>query len=445
MLHEPASSPSDDPIVVLQSNTTVDPSSKKFEIALDCIAEVATITQQVFPQWDDLPLEDRAIMIQGDVDYLLTVEAQLTVESNQAYATLDKLLKAHQLTPVFREQIANGKTTQVIHILDGRLTTPDIPSRIPNLVLLILTIASLLFIGTVTTVGEIRLTDPAFADTINQSLVANLWRGLPYTISIMLILGSHEMAHWLIMRKYNVAASLPYFIPSFIFSPFGTFGAIIITKGAIRNRKALFDIGVSGPLMGLVFAIPILLIGLATSPVVEATGGMVEGNSIIYAFAKILTFGKLLPDGVSDVMLNQLAWAGWTGLFVTALNLIPLGQLDGGHILYSVLGHRARKLYIPILAITLFLTLFVSSVWAILFILLLFMGRFYAVPLDDITPLGQRRQQIAIITLIIFALIFIPIPISTPDGGGGMLAGAVVITAWQIMRKFLGTRYTSCP
>lgn len=401
------------------------------QIALNQIAEVMQTEQQLYPEWDELSIEDRTIMIQGDVDHILTVEGHLIQDSELAYETLDSLLKVHQMTPLFREKLGEGKDKHIIHILDGRIKTPKPPSPIPNILLLLLTIASLLYIGTITAIGEIGLSDPTLASSLRQNIIPELWRGLPYAISLLLILGSHEMAHWLMMRKHQVVASLPYFIPSFTYGLFGTFGAIIITKGAIRNRKALFDIGVSGPLAGLVFIIPILVIGLATSPVIEVSDGLVEGNSMVYALTKIVMFGEFLPNDTSDVILNQLAKAGWTGLFVTALNLIPLGQLDGGHILYSLWGHRARRFYIPILSVLVFLTLFVYSLWVLWFMMLLVLGKVYAVPLDDITPLDPMRRKLAIAILIICGLIFIPAPITTPDGSGGLIAGLLIIVTWQ--------------
>jgi len=437
MLHEPASTPSDDPVPIIEEpDTPPDPTEQKVEAAIDCLSQVMYINEQVFPQWDDIRLEDRAIIVQGEVDYLMTLEGHLRIESELAYQKLDDLFAQHDLTALFREDIRDGKHHHRVIVLDGRLQQPDPPSPIPNIILLILTIISLLFIGTATAIGEIELSNPALAEQLSQNMIPQFWRGLPYTLSILLILGSHEMAHWFMMKKYNVVASLPYFIPGFIFSPFGTFGAVIITKGAIRNRKALFDIGASGPLAGLIFAIPILIIGLATSPVIEITGGAVEGNSAFYALAKIVSLGQFYPTATHDVMLNQLAWAGWTGLFVTALNLIPLGQLDGGHILYSSLGDIARKFYYPILATALFLTLFVSSIWLVLLLMLAFVGKIYAVPLDDITQLDPIRRAISIFIFVVFVLIFIPAPITTPDNSGGLIAGIFVVMSWQLLRRF---------
>lgn len=165
---------------------------------------------------------------------------------------------------------------------------------------------------------------------------------------------------------------------------------------------------------------PILLIGLATSPVTQPTGGLVEGNSILYAMSKFVIFGEFLPNGTVDVLVNQLAWAGWTGLFVTALNLIPLGQLDGGHILYATLGETARRLYYPLLGVMLLMMFFVSDVWLMLFVLLFLFGRYYAIPLNNITRLDKNRRNLALVTFGIFLLIFVPIPLSIvgePTGG----------------------------
>jgi membrane-associated protease RseP (regulator of RpoE activity) len=161
---------------------------------------------------------------------------------------------------------------------------------------------------------------------------------------------------------------------------------------------------------------------LATSlhvPIQE--GGLVEGNSLMYAFAKILVFGEFLPNSTHDVLLNQLAWAGWTGLFVTALNMLPLGQLDGGHVLYSLLGDRARVIYWPLLLGMVSLALLLSPTWLFFAVLLYFVGRYYAVPLDSITPLNTTRRIIGIVALVIFVLTFTPIPIYQRGEIGGLL------------------------
>jgi membrane-associated protease RseP (regulator of RpoE activity) len=145
-------------------------------------------------------------------------------------------------------------------------------------------------------------------------------------------------------------------------------------------------------------------------------GGMVEGNSIAYALAKIAVFGEFLPNGQNDVFVNQLAWAGWTGLFVTGLNLIPLGQLDGGHVMYALLGRRARALFYPLIAGLAVMTVLSGGALIFILLLLILLGRTYAVPLDDISKLDQRRRRIAIFTLVIFLLVFVPVPLSVSSG-----------------------------
>ena len=332
----------------------------------------------------------------------------LKINSEVAYDHLDAGLKRINHLPVFREE--DGK--HVILVLRGRVD-PRPRAWWPNLLLFVLTLISVLMVG-----AELAL-DRVVVNSLSEYvtlMAANLWRGIPYAASIMLILGGHELGHYFAARRHGLAVTLPYFIPLPLFSPFGTLGAFIQLRQPMRNRKMLFDVGASGPLVGLVFAVPILFIGLAsarTGPIMP--GGLYEGDSLMYAFAKIVTFGHFLPNNGMDVYIDssQLAWAGWTGLLVSALNLIPIGQLDGGHILYSLLGERARILYYPLIAVMVGLV-FVTNVWMLWVILLLIFGRVYATPLDMITPLDNRRRGIGVLALVIFLLIFVPAPL-TPN------------------------------
>jgi membrane-associated protease RseP (regulator of RpoE activity) len=406
--------------------------------------------------------ENVAPLVLNPESYLIVIfEGQLKLDSEAAYAQLDERLAPMNLLALFRQPSGteandedpfmtgapareSTQPSQRIYIVEGRVN-PKPRSWIPNLVLFLITLMSVLYVGMEMAISEIAYENPIRAFFIANNGLQELWRGLPYAISIMLILGAHELGHYFAARRRGVSVTLPYFLP-FPTGLFGTFGAFIQMRQPIRNRKWLLEIGAAGPLAGLVFAIPILLVGLATSRVEPPlASGIVEGNSVLYALAKILVFGRFLPDGSQDVIVNQLAWAGWTGLFVTGLNLLPLGQLDGGHVLYSLLGHRARMLYFPLMAILTFLVIVSGGALLLLLLLLFFLGRAYAVPLDDITPLSKNHRLLALGTLLIFFLVFVPVPLSPasggsspfppPDSGSAALMVSMVIVLAQRLRR----------
>ncbi|MFN8530709.1 MAG: site-2 protease family protein [Anaerolineae bacterium] len=369
-------------------------------------------------------------------------EGRLVIDSETAYEQLDQAFTEMNQVPLFRED--EGK--HIIYVVAGRVKPRPRPYGL-NIILFVLTILSVMWLGAEIAISQIADTDPALGRQLTENFTQNplseLLRGWPYAVCIILILGAHELGHYFAARRHKLAVTLPYFIPMPPFllpTPFGTFGAFIQLREPMRNRKVLLDVGAAGPYMGLVFAIPILFIGLATSPIKDLLPGMVysmEGNSLLYALAKTIIFGHFLPNGVQDVFLNQVAWAGWTGLLITALNLIPIGQLDGGHMLYSLIGRRARTLYYPLMGLALLLV-FTSETWIFWFILLLLFGRMYAVPLDDITPLDNRRKFLSVLGLIVFVVTFIPVPfaqVTVPNLGSRdsvMMLPAVVtmLTLW---------------
>ncbi len=321
---------------------------------------------------------------------------QLLADSETAFEHVDEQYAALDYHALLT---TNDEGQHVLMALKGRVTPKPRP-RWPNAVLLVLTLLSLLFVGALHEAGMREETD------------LDLWRGWPYAVSMILILGTHELGHYFAARYHRVSVTLPYFIPAPI--GFGTLGAFIQLREPMRNRKVLFDVGVAGPLAGLVVALPILFIGLATSNIepLPTEAYMLEGDSLLYAVAKYAIFGEWLPSGQEDVFINQLAKAGWTGLFITGLNLIPLGQLDGGHVLFTLLGKRAYRLYYPILGLFLLLSLF-NSAWILWTLLLMFLGRAYAVPLDNITQLGRRRRWLGYAAMVIFLLVFVPNPLQT--------------------------------
>ncbi len=262
--------------------------------------------------------------------------------------------------------------------------------------------------------------------------------GLIYMASITGILLCHEMGHYVMARRRQVNASLPYFIPMPLLL-FGTLGAVIVMKGRIRSRDALMEVGAAGPLAGLAVALPLLTIGLSLSEVTPIPeGALLEGQSIIYLLLKAIVVGPI-PDGY-DVMLHPMAWAGWIGLLVTMLNLIPIGQLDGGHIFYALFGDAHAKasrifltgLFVLGLAVMTYSAVdaeqlglegdaYISHVltglnWLVLglFLLLLFSrkkGRGFTHPATDDNTLSPVHRSIGIACLVIFVLTFMPVPI----------------------------------
>ncbi len=240
----------------------------------------------------------------------------------------------------------------------------------------------------------------------------NLLAGWPFALSLLAILAAHEFGHYLVARRLGSPTSLPYFIPM-PFGPFGTLGAFITMSVPPRNRRHLLAIGAAGPLAGLVVAVPVLILGLSLSKVLPLPPGgyQMEGNSLLYAGLKLLMFGRLLPAGGEDVWIHPVAFAGWAGLLVTALNLIPAGQLDGGHIAYALLGPQgARRATWAVLAALVGLS-FLWTGWALWLALVFFFGRMQDMPLDEVTELTVGQRALAAAMVVIFALVFVPIPL----------------------------------
>ena len=282
----------------------------------------------------------------------------------------------------------------------------------------------------------------------------HLWEGWPFALSLLSILLAHELAHYFTSRRYRVPASLPYFIPlpipDFLGNVLGTMGAVIVMKGRIGNRRAMLDIGAAGPLTGLIVAIPVLILGLSLShvqplPVNQAYS--MEGNSLLYLLLKYAMFGQWLPSGGVDVFIHPVAFAGWAGLLVTSLNLIPAGQLDGGHVLYSLLGDRAQRLTWPIILALAILGVIAWPGWFLWAGLVFLFGQRHPGPLDSITQLDTRRKVVAVLVLVVFLFTFTPIPLKyiMPESGSGVAVNQVVILAAMLvflggLRRYLGTR-----
>mgnify|MGYP000845342497 CR=1 FL=1 len=322
---------------------------------------------------------------------------RFTVPTQMAYSTLAPKFRALGLTVLFRKEQGDQ---QSIWVLRG--TTPSLVStgRL-NLILLILTLLSTLFVGTMMVSQDL------------MDFVRRPWLGLPFAVSLMAILGAHELGHYFAARRYDVPVTLPYFIPMPL-GPFGTLGAFISMKAPPPNRRALLTIAAAGPLAGLVLAVPILLLGLSLSPITQLVPGDgigMEGNSLLYALLKIVSFGRFLPAGGEDVLLHPIAFAGWAGLLVTGLNLIPVGQLDGGHILYALFGERSRQMIWPVVVLLIGLG-FIWTGWFLWVVLIVVFGRHYAAPLDDLTRLSSRQRLVGWLAIAVFLIVFTPLPLT---------------------------------
>lgn len=243
---------------------------------------------------------------------------------------------------------------------------------------------------------------------------AHLLRGVPFAFTLLAILGTHEFGHYFTARHYKASVSLPYFIPAPPPFIFGTLGAIIKMRSPARDRNSLFDIAVAGPLAGLVVAIPALLLGLSWSRVIPTPpgfGGLVFGDSLLMRFLVYLIFGAV-PQGM-DVLIHPVGLAGWVGLFVTALNLFPVGQLDGGRIAYALFGAHHRKVSVATFVALLLLGVVTGAMnwifWAALLFFLI--GFHHSPPLNDLTPLSPGRRILGVICLVLLVLLIPPVPI----------------------------------
>ena len=250
-----------------------------------------------------------------------------------------------------------------------------------------------------------------------------LYGGAEFALPLLAILGLHELAHFVTARRHHVEASLPFFIPvppPFIL--FGTFGAFISLREPIPDKKALLDIGASGPLAGFAVAVPVTLFGLflsAHAPVLSAANcgpsilGVSYGNFFIGSSFVWFALAQFLPLGL--VNLSPVALAGWVGLLVTAINLLPAGQLDGGHVFRALLGDRAKYVSYAAVVLLFALGLLAYDGWLIFALLILFLGMRHPPPLNDLSPLDARRWGVGLLAVGILVSGFVLVPIATPS------------------------------
>jgi len=287
---------------------------------------------------------------------------------------------------------------------------PDRPRKLLPAILFLASFCTTTFAGVIWYAGFAG-SPPGFLDLLTDP--SYLIGGLSFSVSILVILIAHELGHYLTCVRYGIRATLPHLIPvPPPVSPFGTFGAVIRIKSLFENTRQLFDVGIAGPLAGFFFIIPALVFG-----VVYSREFVVEGTSGIYLnFGEPLLFQMashvLLPDTYGDITLHPVGWAAWFGMLATSLNLLPVGQLDGGHIVYAVLGKRGHRIIsimtlavLAVLGVTLWLGYLLFGT------LVFFLGFRHPATAYNYPPIGRKRILLAILALIILILTFIPVPV----------------------------------
>jgi Zn-dependent protease len=385
---------------------------------------------------DLFEVHDVTVGIAGQPE-TIRLQGRLLASSEQAYPKIaDRFMKLDYTALLRRDADVN---LDVLLAMPGALPSEGESKLWLNALLYALTILSTLFVGVIAS-GQVP------PDTDLLWLVSHLWLGWPFALSLMIILTGHELGHYFAARHYKIPVSLPYFIPLPI-SYLGTMGAFIVMKGRSVNRRQMLTIGAAGPLVGFALTVPILLLGLSLSEVLpmEAPAPWsqlsFEGNSIFYLLLKLAVFGQILPgsgavpnigtalgeawvaligtfpfDSGYDVFIHPVAFAGWAGLLVTALNLLPVGQLDGGHVVYSLIGQQAKVLTWPVIGFLLVLGIFVWKYWLLWVAIVFLFGQYHPDPLDDVTRLDMRRVLVAVAVLLIFILTFSPLPMREIKG-----------------------------
>lgn len=295
----------------------------------------------------------------------------------------------------------------VVHQLPTRQPSEVTARRLAvHILLLALTVTTTTGMGSLLFLSDLTL----------GALVQAIPAGALFSFTLLTILGAHEMGHYLACRWYGVRATLPYFIPSPI-PPVGTFGAFIKIKSPIPSRRALFDIGIAGPLAGFVFAIPAAFVALyfASSP----PPSPLTGEFPVFHDPPLFLIIQQLLRLPRNLEINPLWFASWVGLLMTSLNLLPVGQLDGGHVIYAIFGRRGHRLiarasYLSVVLLAIFSYFYRGWLgWFVYLAILTLMLRVGHPPvLDEGEPLGAGRKLVAVIGLIVFLLCFMPVPIS---------------------------------
>lgn len=334
----------------------------------------------------------------------ITFAGRLLNDADTSYDELQRRFGAYGYTPM----LTQARGLDLVLAMRGVVDQSRPGNPLLNLLLFLATVLTTLSAGA-TLAGEtdvlavIRAGDPA-------GIQAAMLAGLPFTLALLGILGVHEFGHYFAARWHGVVATLPYFIPM-PFGGLGTLGAFIAVKSPMKSRKVLFDIGLAGPLAGFVVAVPLLILGLGLSQEVpyfargltlRVLGSSVLVDGIIGLFGHV-------PAG-RTLELHPIFFAAWFGLLITGINLLPIGQLDGGHVAYGLLGRYAHWLaYLTFFGLLLAGVAF-SPNWFIWAFFVIFGGLRHPPPLNDISGLDWSRKLIGLLTILLFFLLIVPVP-----------------------------------
>ena len=357
-----------------------------------------------------LGAELRGIFLVSDVSSqqrgrIITFEGRLLTDSESSYDEIRRRFHPHGYTPMLRRE----KARDIVLAMEGLVDQAKKSNPLINILLLFLTILTTLSAG-----AQLELGYNLFEaiSSGNWALVSQvILAGLPFAITLLGILGVHELGHYLAAHWHHIQATLPYFIPM----PFGlgTLGALINIKSPMKNRGVLFDIGLAGPYAGLLVAVPLFLIGLilsSTRYVPLGSGGITLETLGSSVFSR--TVESLLTDVPPGQTLqgDPILYAAWWGILVTGINLLPVGQLDGGHAAYALLGRYAHGVALLTFLLLIVAGALLNTVWFVWAFFIMLGGIKHPPPMNDITDVGPIRKVIGLMTIILFIVIFIPSP-----------------------------------
>jgi Zn-dependent protease len=372
-----------------------------------------------------IPSDERILGLEDDIRNVFSVTSVSSRGGGQVIVFHGQYLRSPEM--VYEEVVERFKARGFIPLLrqeEGRdllvaYPAPAVAGRSRpwlHALLFVATVASTLFVGTYQAIGS----NPEMARQIDNvssvadaaGFMATYWTaGIPFTVALLGILAVHEFGHYFVARHYRLAVSLPYFIPFPFNGLTGTLGAVIRIQSPFETRKALFDVGIAGPLAGLAVALPVTALGLHQAEVVPiAADSFIFNEPLLFQWMAKAIVGERPPG--EDIMMNPLLMAGWWGFFITALNLVPVSQLDGGHVAYALFGHRHRYVAWAVFLVALIVTLRENIGFLVMLALVFLMGVEHPPALNDLTPIGGARKLLGIVALLLFLTLITIVPFS---------------------------------